>query len=77
MMKLEVEIPEELKELKSASPISWQLAVEKRLKEELNELVRLERIAAKSKLSEKKAKKLADEVSLALAKKYEMLAKGK
>ncbi len=76
-MKLEVEIPEELKELKSASPISWQLAVEKRLKEELNELARLERIAAKSKLSEKKATELADEVSLALAKKYEALTKGK
>lgn len=76
-MKLEVEIPEELKELKSASPISWQLAVEKRLREELNELARLERIAAKSKLSEKKAKELAGEVSLALAKKYEALTKGK
>ncbi len=77
MMKLEVEIPEELKELKSASQISWQLAVEKRLKEEFNELARLERIAAKSKLSEKKAKELADEVSLALAKKYGTLAKEK
>lgn len=76
-MKLEVEIPEELKELRLASSISWQLAVEKRLKEEFNELARLERIAVKSKLSEKKAEELADEVSLALAKKYETFAKGK
>ena len=40
-MKLEVEIPEELKELKSASQISWQLAVEKRMKEERKDVKKI------------------------------------
>ena len=73
MAELKVEIPDELKELEYATGINWQLAVEKRLKEEFKELARLKKIAAKSKLTEKQAKKLADEVNLSLAKKYKRL----
>ena len=77
MAELKVEIPDELKELESASGINWQLAVEKRLKEEFEELARLTRIVSKSKLTEEQAKELADDVNLSLAKKYKGLLKGK
>ncbi|MBS3097698.1 hypothetical protein J4209_02775 [Candidatus Woesearchaeota archaeon] len=77
MAELKVEIPDELKELESASGINWQLAVEKRLKEEFEELARLKRIVSKSKLTEEQAKELADDVNLSLAKKYKGLLKGK
>lgn len=77
MAELKVEIPDELKELESASGINWQLAVEKRLKEEFEELARLKRIVAKSKLTEEQAKELSDEVNLSLAKRYEKLLKSK
>ena len=77
MTELRVEIPEELKELESASGINWQLAVEKRLKEEFEELAKIKRIAAKSELTEKQAKELADDVNLSLAKKYTRLLKGR
>lgn len=77
MAELKVEIPEELKELASASNINWQLALERRLKEELEELARLKRIVDKSMLTEEQAKELADEVSLSLARRYEKLLKSK
>ncbi|MBI2647261.1 hypothetical protein HYW99_02185 [Candidatus Woesearchaeota archaeon] len=77
MPELKIEIPEELKELASASNINWQLVLERRLKEEFEELARLKRIVDKSKLTEEQAKKLADEVSLSLAKRYEKLLKSK
>lgn len=77
MAELVVEIPDELEELKSVSRINWQLAVEKRLKEEFEELARIKRIVAKSKLTEEQAKELADEVNLALAKRYLKLSKRK
>ena len=38
MTKFVVEIPDELEELKSASNISWQLAIERALKEEFARL---------------------------------------
>ena len=76
MAELKIKIPEELEELSSASKINWQLVVEKRLKEELEELARLKRIVDKSKLTQEQANKLADEVSLALAKRFKRSLKG-
>jgi len=77
MAEVVVKIPEELKELESVSGINWQLAIERRLKEEFDELARIKRIVAKSKLTEEQAKELADETSLSLAKRYEKLLKRK
>lgn len=70
MAELKVKIPDELKELETASGINWQLAVEMRLNEELEELARLKRIADKSELTEEQAKALADEVDVALAERF-------
>lgn len=77
MTELKVKIPDELEELSSASKINWQLAVERRLKEEFEELARIKRILAKSKLTEEQAKEMSDEVNIALARRYEKLLKGK
>lgn len=66
MAEVVVKIPEELKEFESISPINWQLAVEKRLKEEFDELARLKRIASKSKLTEEDVEELSEEVGTAL-----------
>ena len=68
-------------ELKRFSWVNWselaRLETLKRLKQE-KEIERFRKIVAKSKLTEGQAKKLADEVSLSLAKRYEkLLKKGK
>ena len=77
MQEIIVKIPEELDELRYAASINWQLVIGRRLKEEFEELARIKRIVTKSKLTQKQAEKLADEVSLSLAKKYEKLLKEK
>ena len=77
MQEIVVKIPEELDELRHAASINWQLVIGRRLKEEFEELARIKRIVTKSKLTKKQAEKLADEVSLSLAKKYEKLLKEK
>ncbi|MFH1510450.1 MAG: hypothetical protein ABIF10_02065 [Candidatus Woesearchaeota archaeon] len=68
MTEVSVKIPEELKEFGSASPIDWQLAVEKKLKEEFDELIKLKAIVSKSKLTEQDVEDLSEEVGTALAK---------
>lgn len=73
MTELVIKIPKELEELKSASGIRWQLAVEKRFREELEEIARIRRIVSKSKLTQEQADRLADEVNKSLAKRYEKL----
>jgi len=71
MPEVIINVPEELeKEFKNVMPVYWQLAVEKKIKEELNELVRLKKIISKSQLTEKGAKELADEVSVSLAERF-------
>jgi len=76
MAEIVVKIPRELKELESASGIRWQLAVEKRLREELREIARIERIVSKSKMTQEQADSLADEVNRSLSKRYAKLLKG-
>jgi len=74
MPEVIVKVPEELKEFGSISPINWQLVVEKRLKEEFEELARLKKIVSKSKLTEKDVEELSEEVGVALT---ERLSSGK
>ena len=71
MPEIVVNVPEELEaELKGVKPVYWQLAVEKRIREELNELARLKKIVSKSRLTEKDAKLLAEEVDKSLADRF-------
>lgn len=73
MEEINIKIPDELKELKYADKINWQLIVGKILKEKFEELNKIKEIAGKSELTEEKAQELSDEVNMALAKRYEKL----
>ena len=70
MAEVVVNIPEELKEFESISPINWQLLFSRFLKKELERIKEIEAIVSKSKLTEEQAKELADEVSLAISKRF-------
>ncbi|MBI2971434.1 MAG: hypothetical protein HYY37_03395 [Candidatus Aenigmarchaeota archaeon] len=70
MSEIVVKVPSELREFESISPINWQIIVGKRLKEEFGEMVRLKKIVAKSRLTEKDVEELSEEVGVALAKRF-------
>ncbi|MEK6888432.1 MAG: hypothetical protein AABX14_05810 [Candidatus Aenigmatarchaeota archaeon] len=70
MTEIVVKVPNELREFESISPINWQIIIGKRMKEEFDELVRLKKIVAKSKLTEKDVEELSEEVGVALAKRF-------
>lgn len=69
MAELVVRIPEDIGiELGKISKEDWQLLFSRFLRRELEEIREIESIVSKSKLTEEQAKELADEVSLAIAK---------
>ena len=72
-------LPDNVKaEMKRLSWINWselaRLEILERLKQE-QEIEEFRRIVSKSKLTEKQAQKLAEEVNRSLAKRYEKLSK--
>lgn len=75
MVEVAIRIPDELKKLALMKKINWQLVVSRKINEELERLARVERIVAKSKLSEEDVQELTDETNMALAKRYERLLK--
>ena len=69
MGELVVKVPEDIGiELGKISTEDWQLLFSRFLRRELEEIREIEAIVSKSKLTEAKANELADEVSLAIAK---------
>ena len=69
MAELVVKISEDIGiELGKISKEDWQLLFSRFLRRELEEIREIESIVSKSKLTEEQAKELADEVSLAVAK---------
>ncbi|MBI2449246.1 hypothetical protein HYV49_03030 [Candidatus Pacearchaeota archaeon] len=77
MEEIFIKLPEELKKLALMKKINWQLLVARKLNEELEELTKLERILARSKLTEESAQKLSNEVNKALSERYIALLKSK
>ena len=75
MAEVKIRIPDELNELALSKKVNWQLAISRKLNEELEELARIKRIVSKSKLTEEKATELSNEVNVSLAKRYERLSK--
>ncbi|MEM2087551.1 MAG: hypothetical protein QXF52_02610 [Thermoproteota archaeon] len=74
MGEIVVPIPEELEEdFKRLNPLLLQLAVQKLVREKLEEFIEAEKLLSKSKLTEEEALKLGREVNRSLAKKYEKL----
>lgn len=71
MVELKISIPEELKhEMKEFPEIKWQIAVRRFLKQELEELLELKRIASKSKLTEADVLELSAKVNKSLALRF-------
>ncbi len=71
MKEIVVKIPEDVaREVEEIEKIDVSILVNKLLMERVLELARLKKIVEKSKLSEEKAKELADEVNEALYKRY-------
>lgn len=69
MAELVVKVPEDIGiEFGKISKADWQLLFSRFLRRELEEIREIEAIVSKSKLTEEQAKELADEVSLAIAK---------
>ena len=69
MAEVLVKIPEDIGiELGKIPKEDWQLLFSRFLRRELEEIREVEAIVSKSKLTEEQAKELADEVSLAIAK---------
>ena len=72
MVELKIEIPEDLAEELSQIPKEeLQLIFSRLLKGELEKIRQVQSIVARSKMTKRHAKKLAEEVDLALAKRYE------
>jgi hypothetical protein len=74
MTEIVVKIPKELEEdFKKIDPLFLELAVQRLIKERLEEFVKVEKILTKSKLTEKDALELGRKVNKSLAKRYEKL----
>lgn len=74
MAEIIVKIPKELEEdFKKIDPLLLELAVQRLIKEKLEEFVEVEKMLSKSKLTEKEALELGRKVNKALAKRYEKL----
>ena len=69
-----MKIPKELEEdFKEVDPLLLELAVQRLIREKLEGFLKVERVVAKSKLTEKDALELGREVNKSLAKRYEKL----
>jgi CCR4-NOT transcriptional regulation complex NOT5 subunit len=74
MAEIVVKIPKELEEdFKKIDPLFLELAIQRLIKERLEEFVKVEKILTKSKLTEKEALELGRKVNKSLAKRYEKL----
>jgi len=74
MVEIVVKIPKELEEdFKKIDPLLLELAVQRLIKEKLEEFVEVEKMLSKSKLTDKEALELGRKVNKALAKRYEKL----
>jgi CCR4-NOT transcriptional regulation complex NOT5 subunit len=74
MVEITVKIPKELEEdFKKIDPLFLELAIQRLIKEKIEEFVKVERMLTKSKLTEKEALKLGRKVNKSLAKRYEKL----
>ena len=69
MMEIKIEIPKELEEeIKSISKTTLSLIINKLIKEELEEMIRLKKIVSKSKMTEKDVEELANKIDEAILK---------
>ena len=70
MVEVKIEVPEDVKFIAEVNKVELSLFVSRVVKEELERISWLSRELEKSKLTEEKAKKIADEINRALGRKY-------
>ena len=71
MAEIRIEIPKEVEEeIRGISKKTLSLIVNKLVKEELENMVRLKKIISKSKMTERGVKELADKIDEAVSKKF-------
>lgn len=71
MVNMTLAIPEELhKRMKKLSEIRWSEVARKALEQRVNDLEMMEKIASKSKLTKRDAKKIAHKIDSEAAKKF-------
>jgi len=71
MTNITLSVPTDLhKKMKQFSEVRWSEVARKAIQQRVNDLETLERIASKSKLTEKDAKELADKINKAASKKF-------
>jgi len=73
MAEIKFKVPEDFREFFKVDPLLLQIAFQKFIEEKLEEFRELERIVAKSKLTEEEALELGKLVNKSLAKRYERL----
>ena len=73
MAEIKFKVPEDFREFFKVDPLLLQIAFQKFIEEKLEEFKELERIVAKSKLTEEEALELGKLVNKSLAKRYERL----
>jgi len=77
MAEIKFKVPEDFREFFKVDPLLLQIAFQKFIEEKLEEFRELERIVAKSKLTEEEALELGKLVNKSLAKRYERLFRKK
>ena len=71
MVNMTLSIPEELhKKMKELSEIRWSQVARRAIEERINDLEMMNKIAAKSKLTQKDAKIIAQKIKSGMAKKF-------
>ncbi|MEK6888671.1 MAG: hypothetical protein AABW80_01040 [Nanoarchaeota archaeon] len=76
MVNITLSIPDELQgELRKYDEVNWSAVIRKLLVEHLERIKMVEKIAQKSKLTEKDAKEIADKIDKSVAKKLGLYEK--
>ena len=75
MGTVSVSVPDELKErMSKLEHINWSSVARKAFEQEVNDMESLKRIVAKSRLTPKDARKIADKIDKAVSKKFSEMA---
>ena len=70
MVEVKIEVPEDVKFIAEVNKVELSLFVSRVVREELERISWLSKELEKSKLTEEKAKEIADEINRSLARKY-------
>ena len=70
MVEVKIEVPEDVKFIAEVNKVELSLFVSRVVREELERISWLSKELEKSKLTEEKAKEIADEINTSLARKY-------